>query len=57
MPGASPTGRSGTDSPSFREDEEKQGSEPEEKDSGATSADRAKEREREMEEGGEESPA
>jgi hypothetical protein len=42
---------------SFREDEEKQGSEPEEKDSGASSADRAKEREREMEEGGEENPA
>jgi hypothetical protein len=43
---------------SHREDADKQGSsEPEEKDSGGTSADRAKEREREMEEGGEESPA
>jgi hypothetical protein len=42
---------------SHREDEEKQGSEPEERDSGASSADRAKEREREMEEGGEENPA
>jgi hypothetical protein len=42
---------------SHREDDEKQGSEPEEKDSGASSADRAKEREREMEEGGEENAA
>lgn len=39
---------------SHREGEEKQGSEPEKKDSGASSADRAKEREREMEESGEE---
>jgi hypothetical protein len=42
---------------SHRQDDEKQGSEPEEKDSEASSADRAKEREREMEEGGEENPA
>jgi hypothetical protein len=42
---------------SHREDDDKQGSEPEEKDSGASSADQAKEREREMEEGGEENPA
>jgi hypothetical protein len=42
---------------SHREDDEKEGSEPNDKDSGASSADRAKEREREMEEGGEENPA
>ena len=42
---------------SHREDDEKQGSEAKDKDSGVSSADRAKEREREMEESGEENPA
>ena len=42
---------------SHRKDDDKQGSEPEEKDSGASSAVRAKERERQIEESGEENPA
>ncbi len=39
---------------SDREDDDKQGGEAKDKDSAASSADRAKEREREMEESGEE---
>ena len=42
---------------SHREDDDKQGSEPDDKDPGAASADHAKEREREMEESGDENPA
>ena len=42
---------------SHREDDDKQGNEAKDKDSEASSADRAKEREREMEESGEENPA
>lgn len=46
-----------SDQTSDREDDDKQGSVPEDKDSAASSADRAKEREREMEETGEENAA
>jgi hypothetical protein len=42
---------------SHRDNDDKQGSEPQDKDLAASSADRAKEREREMEESGEENTA
>ena len=42
---------------SDREDDDKEGGEANDKDSAVSSAERAKEREREMEESGEENPA
>jgi hypothetical protein len=46
-----------SDQTSEREDDSKQGSLPEDKDSAVSSADQAKDREREMEESGEENAA